>query len=511
MMPVSHWPTAVKRHALNPNLHLMAASPLAWSLGLHVVSRMLLARTGVRFDASSLPWYWQYIDPELLRTDLWRSLFYLHSQPPLFNAFLGLGIHVSPDHTTAFFRYAYVGLGLVFHIALYALLRCCGAPRLVAAAAALLFLVSPAALLYENWLFYSYPLAVGLCVLPVLVYRYVVGLRAVDGIALFTVIAALALTRSVLHLAWCVAVLAIVLAAIPGRARRRTLAVASVPLACVLALYVKNAAVFGEFGPSSWLGMNLAKLTVDERSIDRAEREALIRAGTLSPVARIDTFSAIDRYPRELTDVIVRDVPVLTQTTKPADVPNFNHAAYVKISRQYLRDSTALIRARPGIYLRSVGRSVAIYALPASDFWTLTRNREAIARWDALWSFYLNGALGPLLVANPTPITSDPYRPRTVSYAAEHAAYGWMVLLVIAVTISLNRGIRWVRVGGAEPSARGAMLLVIAFTIVFAMTVGNLFEIGENNRFRFMLDSLVWAVPIGACAGFLVRRRSTRT
>jgi hypothetical protein len=488
----------------------MGASPLVWSLGLHVISRVFLVRAGVRFDASSLPWYWQFIDPALLRTDFWRSVFYLHSQPPLFNAFLGLGLHVSADHTTAFFRYAYIGLGLVFHVALYALLRCCGAPRLGAAAAALLFLVSPAALLYENWLFYSYPLAVGLCVLPVLVYRYVAGLRTVDAVALFTVIAALALTRSVLHLAWCVALLAIVVAAIPQGARRRTLAAASVPLACVLALYVKNAVVFGEFGPSSWLGMNLAKLTVDERAIDRAEREALIRDGTLSPIARIDTFSPLDRYPVSSPRSCC-DVPVLTQTTKAANVPNFNHAAYVKISRQYLRDSIALIRARPSIYLRSVGRSFAIFALPASDFWTLTQNREAIRRWDALWSFCLNGAIGPLLVANPTPITSDPFTPRTVAYAAEHAAYGWMALLAITVAISLKRGIRWVRGGGVLPSARGAMLLVIAFTIVFAVTVGNLFEMAENNRFRFMLDALVWAVPIGALASFLETRRSQRT
>jgi peptidoglycan/LPS O-acetylase OafA/YrhL len=55
------------------------------------------------------------------------------------------------------------------------------------------------------------------------------------------------------------------------------------------------------------------------------------------------------------------------------------------------------------------------------------------------------------------------------------------------------------------------MLLVIAFTIVFAVTVGNLFEMAENNRYRFMLDALVWAVPIGALASFLETRRSTWT
>jgi len=43
----------------------------------------------VRFDASTLPWLWQFLDPEWLRTDLPRSL-WLHAQLPLFNAFLGI-------------------------------------------------------------------------------------------------------------------------------------------------------------------------------------------------------------------------------------------------------------------------------------------------------------------------------------------------------------------------------------------------------------------------------------
>ena len=53
-----------------------------------------IANRGLRLryplDPDPLTWYWQYIEPALLKERLLESLFYLHSQPPLFNLLLGL-------------------------------------------------------------------------------------------------------------------------------------------------------------------------------------------------------------------------------------------------------------------------------------------------------------------------------------------------------------------------------------------------------------------------------------
>jgi hypothetical protein len=59
-----------------------------------VISRIAYYRAGVRFDLSPLFGYWQYVDLDLLRHDLVRSVYYLHSQPPLFNLYLGLVVKV---------------------------------------------------------------------------------------------------------------------------------------------------------------------------------------------------------------------------------------------------------------------------------------------------------------------------------------------------------------------------------------------------------------------------------
>ena len=49
---------------------------------------------GVHFNDGPLVGYWQYADPELLRHDLPRTLWYFHAQPPGFNAFLGTVLHL---------------------------------------------------------------------------------------------------------------------------------------------------------------------------------------------------------------------------------------------------------------------------------------------------------------------------------------------------------------------------------------------------------------------------------
>jgi hypothetical protein len=50
-----------------------------------VLSRLLYNVVGILFDAEPLKFYLQYIDPHLLRTEFWRSIYYLEQQPPLFN------------------------------------------------------------------------------------------------------------------------------------------------------------------------------------------------------------------------------------------------------------------------------------------------------------------------------------------------------------------------------------------------------------------------------------------
>jgi len=473
-------------------------SPLTWGLALHATSRVFFYAAGVRFDASTLPDFWQFVDPALLRDDLARSLFYLHSQPPLFNAFLGAVLKLAPRGAEpAFFWSCFLALGVVLHVSLYALVRAAGAGRFSAACAALLFSISPAVICYESWLFYTYPVAVLLSAAAALVHRYVAQRRVATGLFLFTLIAAVALMHGFFHLLWCLVVLGLVARAVPRGERRRTFSVAT-PLLLVVALYSKNAILFGQFTASSWLGMNLASITL--HNAPPADIAALVRDGTLSSVARVPAFSPLEYYPRQPLRPSEFAAPILVIPTKRSGVANLHHIAYLRISQRYLRDALALIRARPDIYLRNGAVAFGIYALPATEYPFVGLNRHMIGSWDRAWRIVPDGALIALL--------SKPGRPDLTDLRslAGHAAWGWVVLLVVALVGSTAAGLRAFRDPELRP--RAAMLLFIAFCVAYVTLLGNGIELGENNRFRFVIDPLIWATVWGLASAHIRRPRA---
>src|SRR4051812_2731757 len=67
-------------------------------IAVFVLSRYVYWLAGVRFDSWALTNSWQLLPADLLRNDLVGSLWYLHSQPPLFNAFVGVTLHFPHAH-----------------------------------------------------------------------------------------------------------------------------------------------------------------------------------------------------------------------------------------------------------------------------------------------------------------------------------------------------------------------------------------------------------------------------
>src|SRR5439155_126100 len=114
---------------------------------------------GVRFDAQPLTYFIQYIDPALLQNDFLRSIWYLHFQPPAFNIFLGVILKLFPAHYVLAYQGAYLLFGFLFAAVLLELLTALGVQRRVALLLTIIHTIIPTTVLYENSLFYSYPLA----------------------------------------------------------------------------------------------------------------------------------------------------------------------------------------------------------------------------------------------------------------------------------------------------------------------------------------------------------------
>ena len=245
-------------------------------LAAFIVSRIAFERAGVRYDAANLDTWWHFIDPALLRTRLLESLWYLHTQPPLFNLFLGLVLKASGQYYPAVFSAVYQLLGLALGFGLLRLMIRLDVTEWLATLLTVVFIVSPSCILYENWLFYTFPLCVMLVLSALCLERWLEREHGVDLVLFFVLLAMLALTRNLFHLFWLVVIILALL--VLRRARwKQILAASAVPLLLVLGLYVKNLVLFNSFTSSTWLGMSLARFTT--LTFTPEEQERLVASG----------------------------------------------------------------------------------------------------------------------------------------------------------------------------------------------------------------------------------------
>jgi len=454
---------------------------------LFVASRLLYRAAGVHFDTGTLGFYWQYLDPRLLATDLWRSVLHLHSQPPLFNLFLGAILHLPGRWVHLAFHAFFAGCGLALGLALLALAARLGVPRWLRLPAAALFLASPAAVLHESLLFYSYPVMTALVLAALCLHRFLASGRRADGLAGCGLLAGVVLTQSLFHLMFLAFVAAgVALASRP--LRRAALAAAALPILVVVLWYARSAALFGTFSSSSWLGMSAAKVATklmpaSERSVLAAEpAETILAVEPFSPLAAYAGVAGLPPLPPPT------GVPALDEAVKSTGAPNLNHLAYVDLSRRYLAATRHLVRRDPRWYLRGAGAAWLVYLRSGADSAWLGDNRRRIAgfsRWfDRLVYLQLEpftGQLGPSHVA-------------------------WSIVLLLP--LALVHGARLARRGWlAGDLAGAATVLFLIVTVLYVAVVGNSVELGENNRFRFETEPLALVLLL-RWVSELARRRS---
>jgi len=471
-----------------------------------VSSRCLYYWLGVRFDTENLDFYWQIIDPVLLRDDLWRSLFYLRAQLPGFNLYLGLMIHLFPGHLTAAFHTSYLALGLVLSICLFFLLDRLRLSRPVSLLITLACMVSPVTILYENWLFYEYPLAMLFCVAALFLHRYASRRGPLDGIALFTSLALIALLRVVYHLMWFWMIVAVLVCVLPHY-RRRTFLCAAAPGAVLSLIYLKSLILFGLFVPGSdvYGATNLAYLT--RFSLSQEALVSMAVKGTISPILLHDLEE--DELLRVIPLPPKTGVRILDERLKSTGEINMDSLWMAAVGRQLRKDGLALLRAHPDVALETMRGNVAQYFLPAdADFPFVSGpcpNRELLSPFLKAFDLVVSGQ----------------------APAGGYAFFSYATIPLL-LCFGLWRSARWLRPGvqrenpSTEPraSASGPSLrpranardltIVFAFgNIAYLTAVVILLDFTDQNRMRFEVFPLF--VLLLASLIVSVTRQSVRT
>ena len=424
----------------------------------------------------------QNVDPELLWTRLFESLWHLHGQPPLWNGLVGVSLKVAPVHWAELWHLVFLGLGLVEVLALFALLEELRLPRRAAFAIAAAFSLSPAVLVYENSFFYDYPTLVVLTLTALGVARFVSHPSLGRGLPVFAGAAFLVLTRTLFQVWWLLALLALLLVACRG-GRRVVLLACALPLALVLGVYAKNWFMYGVPSTTSWTGMGFARAAVE--GVPLGERRKLVAEGKLHAVSLVRPFAPLAAYEAVGVErARPTGIPLLDEAAGSEYPRNLENRTYIEISRDYWKDDLWIIRHRTGLYLRSVRSGAADFFSAPTEGWRGAGNVSKVSAYDrwfaeVVYGRFGLGKVGLLLIA----------------------AYAFALLVGLATAARRLR-----------PGADAASVAVVfaAMTILYVTVVGNLAEVGENYRFAFVLQPLVWGlVAFGVHALLASRARSS--
>jgi hypothetical protein len=404
---------------------------------------------GVRFADQDLATAWHLLDPQLLRADLLRSLFYLHAQPPLLNLIVGVVLKVFGAHAPLALTVLWATCAIATSLATQGLATELGAPRWAAFAAGAVVAVAPATLLYVHH-----------------VGPEIATAAALTGSALFLARGARWKAFSLLGLACGLRSLLappLVLVALLAAGKRARLP-ALVVFAVLALLAVKNGLVVGTFSTSSWLGMNFARVTV--------ARLAPAQRARLSPAAQPPPFGAVGEY-AALIPVAPTGVPVLDEPRKGSGANNYNHLVYARAGRMLLRDDLRAIALAPTAVLSGWGVAWLQFFRPSDEWPFLAENRQHIERWAQLWDRAVD-------LEVPLPV---------------------LVLGQTEIYLTLLAGFTAVFAAAALSARNGPALWYSLLLIGWVAIVGNTFDVGENYRFRFVVEP-VWI----ALAASLARR-----
>ena len=455
-------------------------------LSVFILSRMVFFLKGGAFIATPLAFAMQYLDPALLKNDLLRSLFYLHSQPPLFNLMLGLVLKLSPVPSLSY-AILFKTAGALISLACYGALSAIGVKRLTSLLITIVFMLNPTLVLYENLLYYSYSETFFIALSLFFLIRWGLDKKLSDLSMFWAFLLCLGLTRSVFHPVFFLLTGAVITWYLWRRAAAKPLAEAFLR-ACIIVviplilLCAKNAAVFGFFGTSSWEGMNLwtkVNAFVPEQ-LEELHARGIVSATAIK--AELRAFQPITHYfnAAALKNILCH-CPADCNSNKSTGYPNFNHSRYIMVSQQLLRDALALIRYEPSQFLFYTLGSYSLTLWHSSDsvHGLFENNIEVLKKLESVYRFLYFGFMG---VEN------------------KLDARMWRRTIVISLLFSIVYISTIIFAFKKDQRLSPALMILCIFCLIihaYTISVSSIIEFGENNRFRFPVDLAFLVMVVG--------------
>lgn len=480
------------------------------------VTRALALFLGVRPLTSETAWFMQVLDLNLLHHHLARSLYHLHCQPPLLNALIGLAEKVSGPYYGQLITLFFVILGSCAVICVYLSLTLLRVSPTVSLCVSLLLLLNPAEILSEFDPFYTIPVIAIHCFMALATICYLQRRSLRSLYCLVGLAVLLTLTRSSYQWIWVIAVLAVVWWQTP-QSRNQVRIAGFVALFLSLLWPLKNEVLFRHFISTTWGPLSMAK----HWDWNGSAVQDMVRQGLVTTFAPPDgSEDAIRRQLQSKWKGPPTGFPELDDVTKKTGGSiNWNSLAALRLNDARQKDIRVLLRHDPKEYVVSVLHSVAIYFYPSTQYYAmfgeagnplveLAQHYQPLRAIDTVVRRVCCNVFG-LPPNTPVPSAAEGARPqqhRTFASVAKKLCVGALLLygVVLVCVISFGRRSIWL---GAQDRKVAAM--VMSLTIAYSFVVVNLVEIGENQRYRFETQALVFMVVAVFLQQLWDRRRAS--
>jgi hypothetical protein len=406
---------------------------------------------------------WQMLPSDIIRHHFFQGLLHLHAQPPLYNLLGGLAFKLLQPHHLAAQQWLNIGLGSLAAAMTYLLCKEIFRNRYAAFCTTLFCSLNPAIFLYEANVLYDF-----LCFFLIILggwclVRYCRKQTIGALIGFCAGVNSLILVRSLYHVVLLVPLAILVVLASRRRVKKALLVFLLIGLLPV-AWYAKNAVMFGFFGSSSWLGMNLfhqVSYHILPQQMTRAGCDAMV------------FDKGVFLYPSDYAPygfTATSTVPSLNND----DMHNIN---IVAVSDVFFKNSMRLIRNYPGHYIRNMAHAYCIFCKPSTQFYDLTEWVVRVAPHVAVWE-WLDGRIDLPWCAG-------------VTNSVIFLPFSLVVICLLLIHKKRTGGWRW-----RDVLRDNTLLLYMALMVCYTVVVSSMFELLENNRFKFPVEQFMWMLVL---------------
>lgn len=448
------------------------------------LSRAVFYLLGVRFDTTPLETYIQILDPVDLKNHLFQSIFYLHTQPPLFNLFLGIILKLFPNNYTIIFQIIYILLGFSFYLCLFLLMEYLGVDQRINKTLTVLFMINPSNILYENWLFYSYPVAAFLMFAAFFYFKWLQKQKNIYGIMLIIMLTAVVLTRSAYHFLWFC--LWIVLISVAIKNLKKVLYISVIPLIIIFSICYKNWMYFQSFSLTSQYTFNYQIFTNfigvalkinQNNNLKRDENISEVLATEFNNISKTGERAF---YYLKLPHT---GIPVLDHYKKTSGAPNINSIYHIFTVNSVKKEAYEYLKRNPHIYIDGIKRAYFLYFFPGPTDVQLT-NRNQITKYENFFNimfYHLNNI-------NSHKLYSEYLWKATgiMKIRWDFVSLGCYLMIISFTLILIAFGI-W-SIIYHDNLIRYIMLFII-LNILYTGLVSCLFTSWGTNRYRFDIDA----------------------